>query len=128
MPGERSRPYDGWPRGRHERTVGPDPGKQPGPSRTRGGLDAAKRRGPGPPIRPFTGYDRERATYARLKPGLLAAAPGQFVVIVGDECEGPVATFGEAERAGYRRFGLGPLYIKEVLAKDRVYEISRDVF
>jgi hypothetical protein len=77
--------------------------------------------------RPFTGFDRERATFARLKPDLLATIPGQFVVIVGDEFEGPLSTFGEAERAGYRRFGLGPLYIKQVLAEEPVGEISRNI-
>jgi hypothetical protein len=77
--------------------------------------------------RSFIGFDRERATYARLKSDLLATIPGQFVVIVGDEVAGPVATFGEAERAGYRRFGLGPLYIKQVLAEEPVGEISRDI-
>jgi hypothetical protein len=77
--------------------------------------------------RPFTGFDRERATFARLKSDLLATIPGQFVVIVGDEVEGPMATFGEAERAGYRRFGLGPLYIKQILAEEAVGEISRDI-
>ena len=77
--------------------------------------------------RPFTGFDRERATFARLKPDLLATIPGQFVVIVGDEVERPVATFGEAERAGYRRFGFGPLYIKQVLVEEPVGEISRDI-
>jgi uncharacterized protein (DUF433 family) len=71
-----------------------------------------------PPGRPFLGYDRERAAYARLKPGLLAHAPGKYVVLVGEEVEGPVDTFGDALRAGWRRFGLGPLYVKQVLAEE----------
>jgi hypothetical protein len=78
-------------------------------------------------IRPFLGFDREPATYARLKPELLASIPGQFVVIVGDEFEGPLATFTDAKRAGYRRFGQGPLYIKQILAEEPMSEISRDV-
>ena len=78
-------------------------------------------------VRPFTGFDRERATYSRLKPHLLDKARGQFVVIVGDDCEGPLPTFGDAERAGYRRFGFGPLYIKQVLDKEAVLEVSRDI-
>jgi hypothetical protein len=83
--------------------------------------------GPITSIRPFTDFDRERSTYVRLKPELLARAPGQFVVIVGDDCEGPLESFGDAERAGYRRFGLGPLYIKQVLAEEPVQEVSRDL-
>jgi hypothetical protein len=83
---------------------------------------------PGPPAaRPFRGFDVERATYARLKPGLVARAEGQFVAVVGKEYVGPVKTSDEAEAEGYKRFGIGPLYIKRVTAEESVAEISRDV-
>ena len=78
-------------------------------------------------VRPFTGFDRERSTYHRLKLDLLATAQGQFVVIVGEDVDGSVATFGDAERAGYRRFGFGPLYIKQVLIEEPVGQVSRDI-
>jgi hypothetical protein len=68
-----------------------------------------------PGYRPFLGYDRERATFARLKPELLARAEGKYVVLVGEELEGPVDTYEDALRVGWRRFGLGPLYVKQVL-------------
>jgi hypothetical protein len=68
--------------------------------------------------RPFVGYDRERAVYARLKPELIASAEGKFLVLVGEEFEGPIDTFEEALRIGWRRFGLGPLYVKQILAKE----------
>jgi len=71
-----------------------------------------------PGERPFVGYDRERAAYARLKPGLLSRAEGQYVVLVGEDLEGPVDTFENALRAGWQRFGLGPLYVKRVLAEE----------
>lgn len=71
-----------------------------------------------PGERPFRGYDRERAAYARLRPELLARDKGRYVVLVGDEPEGPVDTFEEALRAGWRRFGLGPLYVKQIVAED----------
>ena len=77
--------------------------------------------------RPFIGFDLEAATYMRLKPELLSRFPGQFVVIVGDEVEGPVETFREALRAGYRRFGLGPLFVKQILAVEPVVEVTRDI-
>jgi hypothetical protein len=64
------------------------------------------------------GFDRERATYERHKPELLRTAEGKWVVIVGDELVGPLESDEEAERAGYRRFGLGPQYIKQVLAQE----------
>ena len=77
------------------------------------------------PRRPFTGFDLERVTYARLKPELLRSAEGKFVAIVGDEVVGPVESHADAERAGYERFGLGPLYIKQVLAEEPVAEVTR---
>ena len=84
---------------------------------------------PDPPAgrRPFVGYDREQAAYARLKSDLLTQAEGKFVVLVGEDVEGPTETFGDALRAGYRRFGLGPLFIKQVLAVEPVAESSRDL-
>jgi len=75
--------------------------------------------------RPFTGFDRERATYDQLKPDLLASDEGKYVVIVGDEVVGPLGSHEEAERAGYKRFGLGPLYVTQVVAEEPVFEVSR---
>ena len=75
-----------------------------------------------PGERPFVGYDRERAIYARLRPELLARAEGRFVVLVGEELEGPLDTFDEALHHGWRRFGRGPLYIKQVLTEDPAFE------
>jgi hypothetical protein len=77
--------------------------------------------------RPFTGFDVEAATYKRLRPELLSRFPGQFVVIVGDQVEGPVETFREALRAGYRRFGLGPLFVQQILAAEPVVEATREI-
>lgn len=77
--------------------------------------------------RPYLGFDREEATYARLKPELLRSAEGQYVVLVGTDLVGPVATYREALRAGYRKFGRGPLFVKRVLAEESVDEVSRDI-
>jgi len=79
------------------------------------------------PRRPFAGFDRERATYERHKTELLGTAAGKFVVIVGDELIGPLETDEEAERAGYARFGLGPLYIKQILAEEPPALVTRDI-
>ena len=72
--------------------------------------------------RPHAGYETERAAYAQLKPGLLETAFGRFVVLVGDELAGPFDDFRAAYVAGRRRFGPGPLYIKQVLAEEPVFE------
>jgi len=69
--------------------------------------------------RPFVGFDRERASYARVKEELLATAEAKYVVFVGDDMIGPFSSEDEAERAGYATFGLGPLYIKQVVARER---------
>jgi hypothetical protein len=43
--------------------------------------------------RPFVGYGRERAAYARLRPEFLARDEGRYVVLVGAELEGLIDTF-----------------------------------
>lgn len=48
-------------------------------------------------------------------------------MLVSDEMIGPFASHSEAEAAGYARFGLGPLYIKQVLAEEPVIEVARFV-
>lgn len=69
--------------------------------------------------RPYVGFDRERATYERAKPSLLESAEGKWITIVGDEILGPFDDFADAHGAGLDRFGLGPLYIKQVLAQEK---------
>jgi hypothetical protein len=77
--------------------------------------------------RPYVGFDREEAAYIRKKPELLKTSEGKYVVLVAEELVGPVDTYGDALRAGYRRFGKGPLFVKRVLAEEPVAEISRDI-
>ncbi len=102
--------------------VEPDPAELRTGDAMSTGLDASPY-----PRRPFVGFDHEAATYARRKPDLLSRYPGQFAVIVGDEVEGPFETFREALRSGYRRFGLGPLFVKQILAVEPVVEVTRNV-
>ena len=68
--------------------------------------------------RPFLGFDREMATYERLKPALVEKDAGKWIVIVGDELIGPFDEIAHAERAGLKRFGDGPMLIKQVLAEE----------
>ncbi len=77
--------------------------------------------------RPFAGFLREAETFETIKPTLIATSEGKFIVIVGDAYVGPVDTYGDALFAGYRQFGPGPLYVKQLLAERPVAEISRDV-
>lgn len=68
--------------------------------------------------RPFVGFDREIATYERLKPELLEKGEGRWIVIVGEDVLGPFDEISDAERAGLRRFGEGPMFIKQVLTEE----------
>jgi hypothetical protein len=77
--------------------------------------------------RTFRGFASERAAYAARRAELLACAEGKYVAIVGDEVEGPVDSREAAMTAGYRRFGIGPLYIKHIVADESAVEVSRDV-
>lgn len=77
--------------------------------------------------RPYRGFDVERATYERILPELLKTSEGLFVVIVGEECVGPLESDVAAECAGYEAFGLGPLYIRQVLVAEPPALVTRDV-
>jgi hypothetical protein len=79
------------------------------------------------PRRHFEGFDLEQVTYECHKLELLKVAERKFVVIVGNELVGPLETDEEAERAGYSRFGLGPLFIKQILADEPPALVTRDV-
>lgn len=77
--------------------------------------------------RPFTGFDQERAFFARIKGELLATADGLYISIVGDELAGPpAASFEEAVRDGYRAFGPGPLYVRRIGTDDEAVELARN--
>ena len=68
--------------------------------------------------RPQSAYETERAAYQSRKAELLRAAPGKFVVLKGQELEGPFHDFRSALKAGRRKFGYGPVYVKQILAEE----------
>jgi hypothetical protein len=74
------------------------------------------------PRRPHSGYSTERATYQARKADLLRSDPDAFVVFVGEAMAGPFPDFRSALREGLRRFGPGPLFIKQVLAEEPAAE------
>lgn len=93
-------------------------GEPPGPAASV--ADEATASPPPDRTRLRTNYDTERAAYRSRKPDLLRESPGQFVVLVGEELIGPFPDFPTAHLAGLRRFGLRPLYIKQILAEEPV--------
>ncbi len=82
-PGGASGPADGEPGHVEQGSGGPVP-SPPEPNRSA--------------RRPFVGFDREQATYDRLKHALLETAEGKWVVIVGEDVIGPVIDIEEALR------------------------------
>jgi hypothetical protein len=73
--------------------------------------------------RPFEGFDRERAYFNRIRKRLLKTHEGKFIAIVGNKTAGlPVDTFMQAARQGLQKFGLGPVYVKQILAQDERVE------
>jgi hypothetical protein len=85
-------------------------------------VGAGEAAGLGTPTRPHSGYATERAAYGRRKSDLLRDAPGGFVAFVGEQMVGPFGDFRSVLKAGLRRFGPGPLYIKQVLDEEPVAE------
>jgi hypothetical protein len=47
----------------------------------------------------------------------------KYVLIIGDEVVGFFATRGEALDAGYARFGVVPLFVKQLLPTEPVHHI-----
>lgn len=66
--------------------------------------------------------DREIQTYEERKEELLAHE-GKYVVIHGEEIGGFYDTLDEALEAGYERFGLDPILVKQIEREERVYWI-----
>jgi hypothetical protein len=58
-------------------------------------------------------FERELATYERLKPEL-QAQPGRFALIKGDDLVGVYNTYRDALQVGYDRFGLDGFFLKEM--------------
>jgi hypothetical protein len=68
----------------------------------------------------------EIATYKTRLPELLARE-GEYVLIKGDQIIGFYKSFETAYRAGRRRFGLGPMLVKQITAVEPVVYIPNVV-
>ena len=65
-------------------------------------------------------YRDESATWERLKPGLLATAPGKFALIHGTEMGGVFDDETSALIAGYERWGYGKMFVHRIQEEDEV--------
>jgi hypothetical protein len=66
---------------------------------------------------------REQAVYEAHLPGWLREHEAEHVLIRGDEVVGFFATRDEALAAGYARFGVVPLFVKQVAASEPIHHI-----
>ena len=71
--------------------------------------------------------ERELATFQAKLPDLWATAAGKYVLIHGEEVAGVYGTWGEASDAGYERFGLDPVLVKQIVKHEEPIFVSRDV-
>jgi hypothetical protein len=67
--------------------------------------------------------NREQAVYEANLSQWLSDHEGEYVLIKGDTVDGFYESRDEALTAGYSRFGIGPLFVKQVLASEPVYHI-----
>jgi hypothetical protein len=79
-------------------------------------------------VRCVMALERELVTFQANLPNLLATAACKYVLIHSDRIVGTWDTWGEALKAGYERFDLGPFLVKHIVADEKPLFVSRDVF
>jgi hypothetical protein len=67
--------------------------------------------------------EREQSVYAANQGRWVAEYAGKHVLIKGAEVVGFYESRDEALTAGYSRFGVCPLYVKQVLSSEPVHHI-----
>jgi hypothetical protein len=70
-----------------------------------------------------TSLRREQAVYESNVSRWLADHEGEYVLIKGEAVDGFYESRDEALTAGYSRFGIGPLFVKQILPTEPVYHI-----
>jgi hypothetical protein len=57
----------------------------------------------------------------------LLANEGMYVLIHGDEINGPFETYEGALGAGYEKYGLQPFLVKQITRAEPIHYFSRDL-
>jgi len=70
--------------------------------------------------------EREITTYGRELPNLLQHE-GKFALIHGQEVAGVYASYEDALKVGYEKFGLEPFLVKRIQAVEQVQFFARDL-
>jgi hypothetical protein len=71
---------------------------------------------------------REQAVFDANLSSWLSDHEGEYVLIKGEIVDGFYESRDDALVAGYSRFGIGPLFVKQVLATEPVYNIPNALF
>ena len=66
---------------------------------------------------------REQAVYEANLSRWLSDHEGEYVLIKGDKVDGFHESRDEALTAGYSRFGIGPLFVKQVSPSEPIHHI-----
>ncbi len=66
---------------------------------------------------------REQAVFDANLSSWLTEHEGEYVLIKGKNVDGFYKSRDDALTAGYARFGIGPLLVKQVLAAEPIYNI-----
>ena len=69
----------------------------------------------------------EQAVYEAHLPRWISEHEGEHVLVKGDEAIGFFATRDDALAAGYARFGVVPLFVKQVAASEPIHHIPNVV-
>ena len=66
---------------------------------------------------------REQSVFEANLSEWLSGHEGEYVLIKGDQVDGFYGSRDEALTAGYLRFGIGPLFVKQVSPSEAVHHI-----
>lgn len=70
--------------------------------------------------------ERELATFAKQREGLLAASEGRFALIVGERLVGTYASYDDALQEGYKVAGIGtPFLVKAITRIEAAAHFTR---
>jgi hypothetical protein len=71
---------------------------------------------------------REQAVFDANLSSWLTDHEGEYVLIKGKTVDGFYKSVDDELMAGYSRFGIGPLFVKQVLATEPIYNIPNTLF
>lgn len=71
----------------------------------------------------WASLNREQAVYEANLSEWLSEHEGEYVLIKGDQVEGFHDSRDKALDAGYARFGIGSLFVKQVLPSEPIHHI-----